>query len=347
MPIIPAGVASNIFPAAQQAQQQRAQQPQQGGGGFFGNLAGRVSNATQSPLFGLGVGLLEGSPQLGFQNAAALGQAAEEKKRQAAAQRFAQMDAEQKQRQQDFQNKLNVAKLGIAEKNAMTELEKEASFLPQEDRRKFILQGIQAKRKSGQLADELTLRKFGLDVSKFEADERQRSQENALKRDRLAFDREKEASGGGDRNLTEGERKFAVFGRIAENADSTIIELENSENFNPTLVQPGRINLTRNQDGQKYEAAKRAFIDAIIRPMTGAAVKTEEFNDANKRYFPQFGDDPQTIEFKRAQRKEAIDAIKAGAGASAMQLVGSNISQSPEQPQTAQVNNNDPLGLFE
>lgn len=40
--------------------------------GGIGGLFDRIEQATQSPLFGLGVGLLSGSPQQGFQNARSL-----------------------------------------------------------------------------------------------------------------------------------------------------------------------------------------------------------------------------------------------------------------------------------
>lgn len=121
------------------------------------------------------------------------------------------------------------------------------------------------------------------------------------------------ASGAGG-NATEGERKFGTFGRLASSAQSQLVELESVEGFDPTIIPPGAVNAVRGENAQKYTAAKRAFIDAIIRPMTGAAVTDFEFTSAEARYFPQFGDTRATVEFKRRLRQEAIDAVSIGAG---------------------------------
>ena len=118
--------------------------------------------------------------------------------------------------------------------------------------------------------------------------------------------------GGG--KLSEGERKFATFGKIAEQANASLVDIEQSEGFDPTLVQPNQLNLNRNPKGQAYIAAKQQFIDAIIRPFTGAAVTEFEFKSAERRFFPALGDDPSTIKFKRQLRQDALDAVKAGSG---------------------------------
>lgn len=72
-------------------------------------LANRVNTASQSPAFGLGVGLLAGSPQQGFQNAAALNesrafQEAQQRAlqaKQAAAQQAAAQQAEENRRAEE------------------------------------------------------------------------------------------------------------------------------------------------------------------------------------------------------------------------------------------------------
>jgi len=139
--------------------------------------------------------------------------------------------------------------------------------------------------------------------------------------------------GSGSGKLTEGERKFATFGKLAENAQTEINRLEGIEGFNPTMVLRGAGNVIRNKQGQSYDAAKRAFIDAIIRPMTGAAVTKFEFDSAESRYFPKLGDDKGTVEFKRRLRQEAIDAIKAGSGGAFEQLMGGLVDSGSAQPQ--------------
>lgn len=80
-----------IFPQAQQS---------------VGGLFERINQAAQTPSFGLGIGLLSGSPQAGFQNAqqAALLQnrQAQQAQAQAAAQQKAQADAAQRAFQNDL-----------------------------------------------------------------------------------------------------------------------------------------------------------------------------------------------------------------------------------------------------
>lgn len=183
--------------------------------------------------------------------------------------------------------------------------------------------------------------RLGLDRQKFGEDQRQFDITSSQTEDKMAFDQrieeQKLAAPRADKPATEGERKFATFARMASNAQDTINRLEADSSFNATMVQPGSNNVLRNTEGQQYQAAKRAFIDAIIRPMTGAAVTEFEFKSAEERFFPKLGDDPQTVEFKRQLRQEAIDSISAGAGRAQYILDGRSQSAAPTQ--------DDPLGI--
>src|SRR5262249_33942021 len=69
-------------------------------------------------------------------------------------------------------------------------------------------------------------------------------------------------------------------------------------------------------DYQRYDQAKRDFINATMRRESGAQIKKDEFENANKQYFPMPGDDPETLKQKKANRMEAIKGIAAGAGPS-------------------------------
>lgn len=65
---------------------------------------------------------------------------------------------------------------------------------------------------------------------------------------------------------------------------------------------------------QRYEQAKRDFINAQLRKESGAAIAPHEFANAEKQYFPVPGDEPDTIAQKRANRLTALKSMEATAG---------------------------------
>lgn len=75
-------------------------------------------------------------------------------------------------------------------------------------------------------------------------------------------------------------------------------------------------NYLISDDYRQLDQAQRDFINATLRRESGAVISPEEFDNARKQYFPQPGDDPQTIENKRKNRQTAIDGIARAAGAS-------------------------------
>lgn len=60
--------------------------------------------------------------------------------------------------------------------------------------------------------------------------------------------------------------------------------------------------------------AQRDFVNAVLRRESGAVISDQEFENARQQYFPQPGDDPATIEQKRANRATAIAGIARAAG---------------------------------
>jgi hypothetical protein len=65
---------------------------------------------------------------------------------------------------------------------------------------------------------------------------------------------------------------------------------------------------------QKYDQAKRDFVNAVLRRESGAVISDSEFTNAEKQYFPQPGDTEDRIKQKQANRAEAIRGIATGAG---------------------------------
>lgn len=68
------------------------------------------------------------------------------------------------------------------------------------------------------------------------------------------------------------------------------------------------------KDFQQYDQARRDFINAQLRRESGAVISPEEFDNANKQYFPQPGDKPDVLEQKRKNRETVIGAMIRDAG---------------------------------
>ena len=75
-------------------------------------------------------------------------------------------------------------------------------------------------------------------------------------------------------------------------------------------------NFFQSSEYQQYDQARRDFINATLRRESGAVISDDEFDNANKQYFPQPGDKPQVIAQKRRNRKTAIEGISRAAGPS-------------------------------
>lgn len=91
-----------------------------------------------------------------------------------------------------------------------------------------------------------------------------------------------------------------------------------------------------NENYQKYDQAKRDFINATLRRESGAVINPDEFVNADKQYFPLPGDTPDVIKQKRANREEAIRGIATGAGPSYRppeELKGFGMQPRGQQPQ--------------
>lgn len=59
----------------------------------------------------------------------------------------------------------------------------------------------------------------------------------------------------------------------------------------------------------------------MLRRESGAVISPLEFENADKQYFPQFGDDANTLAQKAANRKMAIDNILLAGGPKGQSMV--------------------------
>lgn len=77
---------------------------------------------------------------------------------------------------------------------------------------------------------------------------------------------------------------------------------------------PGIGNRLVSNEFQQLDQAKRNFVNALLRRESGAAISSDEFDNANKQYFPQPGDSKETIAQKANNRKTSLDAMARSAG---------------------------------
>lgn len=102
---------------------------------------------------------------------------------------------------------------------------------------------------------------------------------------------------------------------------------------NAEHVPFGLGNYARDPEFQKFDQARRDFVNAILRRESGAVISEQEFDNAEKQYFPVPGDSPEVIEQKRRNRENAIAGIRAGSGpgASYADQMGAPKNEKPEK----------------
>ena len=124
--------------------------------------------------------------------------------------------------------------------------------------------------------------------------------------------------------LTEGQSKATGFFARSDEANKIMADLE-QEGTQLRNAISGALpfgNYMRTAEGQKYDQAKRNFINAILRQESGAVIGPSEFASAELQYFPQPGDSPEVIAQKKANRETAVSALKVSAGPGA-EAIGS------------------------
>lgn len=120
-----------------------------------------------------------------------------------------------------------------------------------------------------------------------------------------------------DLKLTEAQGKATGFVYRMEESHKTLTELEDQGTSLWNKAAGGAPvvgNYMRSDDAQRFDQAKRDFINAVLRQESGAVISPEEFANADKQYFPQPGDSKAVIEQKRRNREVAIAGVRAAAG---------------------------------
>lgn len=73
-------------------------------------------------------------------------------------------------------------------------------------------------------------------------------------------------------------------------------------------------NAVSSPEYQQLVQAKRDFVNAKLRQESGAAISQSEFDNADKQYFPQPGDKPETLKNKAELRSRVIYGMQQEAG---------------------------------
>jgi len=125
-------------------------------------------------------------------------------------------------------------------------------------------------------------------------------------------------SQGGPSKLTEAQGKDVVYYTRGLDANSMLNGVE--ENLtswgqqNAGKLPLGVGNYLREPAFRQAKIAADAFLTAVLRKDTGAAITDNEFEIYGPIFLPVPGDDPQTIQTKRRMRDVALLAIKGGLG---------------------------------
>lgn len=142
-----------------------------------------------------------------------------------------------------------------------------------------------------------------------------------------------EGVGVGSTPLTVDQGKNTGFILRMDESNKTLNELEDQGTslWNKTA---GKIPVVGNymvsEKSQKYDQAKRDFINAVLRRESGAVISPEEFANAEQQYFPQPGDGPEVVAQKKRNREVTMEGVRVSAGPGAA-TVPAGGSGSPPQ----------------
>lgn len=119
---------------------------------------------------------------------------------------------------------------------------------------------------------------------------------------------------------TEVQAKAAQFATRMELAEKNLVGLEDQAGGVSGAAQqiagktPVVGSAMQTKEYQKYEQSKSAFITALLRQESGAAINKSEFERYEKELFPQPGDAKEVMDQKRELRRAAIMTMRQNAG---------------------------------
>ena len=141
----------------------------------------------------------------------------------------------------------------------------------------------------------------------------------------------------GGKPLTESQSNATAFGIRAKEANMILKGLEDQgyrtggvwkaagESIPFIGGGVGRaLNWTASDQQQATSQARKNFVTAVLRKESGASISPTEFENEEKKYFPQVGDSPAVVLQKQKARETAIKALELQAGPGARQIQAHN-----------------------
>lgn len=140
------------------------------------------------------------------------------------------------------------------------------------------------------------------------------------------------------------EQRAAGFWNRAQEAEKNLSKLESSIEKMGTIDRARMRfapNWAQSDEGQSYNQSQRAFIEAVLRKDSGAAIPPAEYTSLSMTYFPQVGDGPDILKQKKAARDTQLRSLKAEAGRG-IKAYGEEYHPDGAAPNP---NKSDPLGI--
>lgn len=114
------------------------------------------------------------------------------------------------------------------------------------------------------------------------------------------------------KELTAAQAQAMGYGTRTLQAAAVINSLGATVSKKPSVNFPfglGGLNALKSSSRQEYDQAQRNFVNAVLRRESGAAIAPSEFENAQKQYFPQYGDTPQVLVQKTQNRNTVIQNL--------------------------------------
>lgn len=185
---------------------------------------------------------------------------------------------------------------------------------------------LKKERELQALGFQMQLQKAKGDLTDKEIDLFKAQYQDAFNRERLGQEEDLlklklAAESGKTPELKEWQVKDATYGKRLEQAENVFDDLT-KKGFDrasmsegaASLFQRGPLEDFKSSDLKRQEQAERNFLTAILRKESGAAISATEFDTGEKMYFPRLGDTPEVLAQKKANREQAKQGMKLGAG---------------------------------
>lgn len=165
--------------------------------------------------------------------------------------------------------------------------------------------------------------KTALDLSKEKRAEEKFAQEMGLKKKELSLKEQEIARKASEtKQLPAAQYAAGGYARRLEQAEQVFQNLEQqgynrAESSRFASIAPKEL---QSDARQANDQAERNFVNAILRRESGAAISSDEFDNAQEQYFPRTGDSPAVVAQKKANRMQAVQALRAEAGKALEQI---------------------------